>query len=175
MADWAAFLRGINVGGHRRLPMADLRSLVAQTLEAQNVRTLVASGNVLFSASSTAAGIAEQIEKAIEEKFGFEVPTLVLYAGDLRTLVDGCPFANEPPKTVHGFLCFDDPAPDWSRVSALRRDSETLTQVGRTLWLHAPEGIGRSRLAAQLDPGVPVTARNLNTLSKMVDLLADHA
>lgn len=173
MAKWVAFLRGINVGGHRKVPMADLRRIVIGHASGTDVRTYIASGNVMFEAEGTANGLGAALQAGIAEVFGFDVPVLVLGEKAMRDVLDGCPFPRDAGKTVHAFLCCETPRVDMEAVDALRVASEQLTIVGKTVWLYAPDGIGRSKLAAKLDLGVEVTSRNLNTITKMVAMLDD--
>ncbi|MEM9786859.1 MAG: DUF1697 domain-containing protein [Pseudomonadota bacterium] len=168
---WVAFLRGINVGGHRKVPMADLRKICVDVLGARDVRTYIASGNVVFAAAGTAHDLAVSLQEGIAAALGFDVPVLVLNADAMRAVLESCPFPHDSGKAVHAFLCYDTPRIDDSVVDKFRAPTEQLVTVGRTVWLYAPEGIGRSKLAEKLDVGVEVTARNLNTIQKMVDML----
>lgn len=175
MTKWVAFLRGINVGGHRKVPMADLRELFASITSDPNVRTYIASGNVLFKADGTADMLAAALRASILKTFGFGVPTLVLNADQLQAVLQGCPCPNEKGNLAHAYLCFGDPVVDRDAVERLRTPSETVTVSGRTIWLHAPGGIGRSKLAVKMEGllGVEATARNLNTVRKMVEIMGD--
>ena len=173
MANFVAFLRGINVGGHRKIPMADLRRLCTGLLPDPNVRSYIASGNLLFTADGTAEEIAQRIAAGITAEFGLDVPVLVLSEAEMRAVLAGCPFPPDAGKAVHAFLCYDTPQLDHDAVETLRVSSEEVTVVDRTVWLYAPDGIGRSKLAAKLERfiGAEATARNLNTLQKMVEML----
>ncbi|WP_341365654.1 DUF1697 domain-containing protein [Yoonia sp. BS5-3] len=169
MTKFVAFLRGINVGGHRKVPMADLREICPGT----DVQTYIASGNVIFTATGNSADLADGLQAAIKDRFGFEVPVLVLEETQMRAVLSGNPFPMDAGKLVHAYLCYDSPQLDMAAVAALKADGEQIAVVDRTVWLYAPGGIGRSKLAAKLERliGVEVTARNLNTVIKMVDML----
>lgn len=92
---YIAFLRGINVGGHHKVPMADLRSLLSSIGCAQ-VTTLLNSGNIIFHYPSTdLEDIEVKISKALQEHFGFAVPTIIRSAANIRELVESQPFAEE--------------------------------------------------------------------------------
>ncbi|MAP55438.1 MAG: hypothetical protein CL605_11100, partial [Altibacter sp.] len=84
--NYIAFLRGINVGGHKKILMADLR-LLFESLGYTQVRTYIQSGNVLFSAERE-KGLAENISEAIQIKYGWEVPVIVKTAEALRTIFE---------------------------------------------------------------------------------------
>ncbi len=173
MTKFVAFLRGINVGGHRKIPMTDLRRICVAITSDPTVRTYIASGNVMFAANSDADALAKEIAKAVKGTFGFDVPVLVLNEVTLRATLDGCPFPRDAGKCVHAFLCYDDLQLDSCGVAALKSPTEAVAVVGRTVWLYAPDGIGRSKLAVKMEKliGVAATARNLNTMIKMVEML----
>ena len=173
MPKFVAFLRGINVGGHRKVPMADLRRICTTVTGDHDVRTYIASGNVVFAAEGEADQLARGIADGIEADLGFEVPVLVLDAVTLCDGLDRCPFPRDAGKLVHGYFCFADPVIDLAGVNALKTPTEAVAVIGRTVWLHAPDGIGRSKLAAKMERliGVEATARNLNTVIKMVEML----
>ncbi len=173
MTKWVCFLHGINVGGHRKIPMADLRQLIADIALDLKVRTYIASGNAVFSADSDKNTLQKGLREGIRGRFGFDVPVLLLSADDIRDVLASCPCPDEKGNLAHAFLCFDEPQMDHVGVTTLRIRSESVTIAGRTVWLHAPEGIGRSKLAAKMEQliGVEVTARNLNTVRKMVEMV----
>ena len=173
MAKFVAFLRGINVGGNRKIPMSDLRRICVGKTSGTDVRSYIASGNLLFVADGQADQYATDIAAGIKAEFGFDVPVLVLEEASIHAILDGCPFPKDKRKLVHGFLCYDDPVLDQEGVDAIKAPTEQVAVVGRTVWLYAPVGIGRSKLAAKMERliGVEATARNLNTLSKMSEML----
>ncbi|WP_411643508.1 DUF1697 domain-containing protein [Loktanella agnita] len=153
--------------------MADLRRICIGLLSDPNVRSYIASGNLLFTADGPPARHAQVIRDGIAAAFGFDVRVLVLPEAEIRAVLDGCPFPRDAGNKVHAFLCFDIPQLDYAGVDALKAGTEAVTVVDRTVWLHAPDGMGRSKLAEKLDRliGVEVTARNLNTMQKMVAML----
>lgn len=173
MTKYACFLRGINVGGHRKIPMADLRRLIVGKTSDICVRTYIASGNAVFAAEGSKKALAMMLRNAIQESFGFDVPVLLLHAKEMRDVLAACPWPQSQGHLAHGYLCFDAPKLDLAAVEVLRIPTETVTVIGRTVWLHAPDGVGQSKLAAKMEKliGVGATARNLNTLRKMVDML----
>lgn len=173
MRQWVALLRGINVGGNNLLPMAALRRL-GSGLGWQDLRTYIASGNLVFRAGGEAAGLAHDLRRAIAAQIGGDVPVIVLPAAALRAALRACPFDPEAGKRVHGFFLWSDPVLDSAALERLRAPSERLTVQDRVAWLYAPEGIGRSKLAEKFDKvvtGTQMTARNLNTLHKLVEML----
>src|SRR5438270_7932459 len=106
MRSAVALLRGINVGGHRRLPMAELRDLAAE-IGLANARTYVASGNLVFDSSLAAVEIESLVEQGVERRFGFAVDVIVRDADQWRSLLASNPFtepAEAVPKSVWLFL-----------------------------------------------------------------------
>ncbi|MEO1369076.1 MAG: DUF1697 domain-containing protein [Acidobacteriota bacterium] len=177
MATFVALLRGINVGGRNVLPMKDLKRHLTD-LGAAGVRTYIQSGNAVFTAGDgAAAALGERLGDAIEAERGFRPRTLVLEAATLRAMADANPFpeAAEAPKTLHAYVLEREPgSPDLGVLRDLARDGERFELVGRCFYLHAPNGIGRSKLAEKVEKalGVPATARNWRSLSKVLELAA---
>ena len=174
MTNYACFLRGINVGGHRKIPMADLRALVAEVTGCRDVQSYIASGKVVFSTDQDQATLKSDLRAAIQDQFGFDVPLMLLSQVALTSVMAGCPCPDAQGNLVHGFLCNAEPRLDLAGIKALKTRTETVTCVGQTVWLHAPDGVGRSKLAAKFEKlvGVEATARNLNTLRKVETMLA---
>ena len=173
MRKWVALLRGVNVGGANRVPMPALRAL-ATDLGWQRVRSHIASGNLVFAAEGTAAGLAEDLRQAMAAQMGVDVAVLVLSGADLRGALSDCPFDPPEGKQVHGFFLFAAPVLDPAALEQWRAPREELVVRGRVGWLYAPDGIGRSKLAERLHKvitGTDMTARNLNTLRALVALL----
>jgi uncharacterized protein (DUF1697 family) len=179
MARWCAFLRGVNVGGHAKLPMKPL----CAALEARGflkVRSYIQSGNLVFDSDLTdAKTLLEALKSAIDAHAGF-TPQLMLFSQEtLAQIHADCPdFAStsgiEPdPKTVH-FLLFETApaAPDLTKIAQLQASDERFTLRQNAAYLHAPSGIGRSRLMAAQERllGLPTTARNLRTIEAVLDL-----
>ncbi|MFI7358355.1 DUF1697 domain-containing protein [Streptomyces avidinii] len=175
---YAALLRGINVGGNKKVPMAELRSLL-EGLGHGDVQTYLQSGNAVFSsAQQDPAVLTRKLEAAIEDRFGFRVACLVLDGAYLRAVAEACPFpaAELEGKQLHATFCSEQPGPE--RFAALDEASylpEEYRLGDRVLYLYAPDGLGRSKLAEALArpavvKGIDVTSRNWNTVAKLVEL-----
>ncbi|MEU7295810.1 DUF1697 domain-containing protein [Streptomyces exfoliatus] len=176
---YALLLRGINVSGHRKVPMPELRT-VLEELGHRNARTYLQSGNAVFTTDSTAGedALTTRIEDAIESRFGFRVDCLVRDGDYLAAVADACPFpaAELQGKQLHAFY-LSGPA-DPERFAAIDRAAylpEDFALGDRVLYLHVPEGLGRSKLADVLTrpsvvKGLVVTARNWNTVVKLVEM-----
>lgn len=180
MKTYLALFRGINVGGKNPLPMKVLAALLGE-LGARNVRTYIQSGNaVLESAARDPAQLAGKIGAAVKERCGFEPNVLLLEREDLERAVAGNPFpeVETDPKALHlGFLASTPERPDLAALEGLRRDGERFQLVQRVFYLHAPAGVGRSKLAASAERllGVPMTDRNWRTVCKLRDMLGEPA
>ncbi|MFD6492986.1 DUF1697 domain-containing protein [Streptomyces sp. NPDC060188] len=175
---YAALLRGINVGGAKKVPMAELRTLL-EGLGHGDVRTYLQSGNAAFSsAHGDEESLAAELSTAIEERFGFGVGVLVRDHRYLKAVREACPFpaAELEAKQVH-VTYFSDPV-DAERFASVEPAAflpEEFRLGDRALYLYAPDGLGRSRLAEALArprllKGVLATTRNWNTVVKLEEL-----
>ncbi len=175
MSTWIALFRGINVGGRNVVPMKELVHDL-RSLGLEDVRTYIQSGNAVFrAADGDAAELGATIAVKVEESHGFRPQVLVLSAGELEDAIRSNPFpeAEAEPKTLHlFFLASPPPAPDLDALAAIRSPSERFELTDRVFYLHAPDGIGRSKLAAKAERllGVAVTARNWRTVGKLLEM-----
>ena len=170
MKTWIALLRGINVGGHHIVPMKDLIRLMEQE-GFSNVKTYIQSGNVVCDYPSR-PGI--EISKIIENNFGFKPWVMILSAEELYTAANNNPYQVTEGKTVHFFFFDSDPLePDLELLNSLKAESEKFHLEDRVFYLYAPDGIGRSKLVEKVGKafkGVTMTARNLNTVGKLLEM-----
>ena len=167
-----ALFRGINVGGKNRVTMKDLTP-VLEGLGCGNVRTYIQSGNVVFDEPAGREVSAASIAAALESGLGVGTNAQTLTVAELRRAAERNPFAAEEGKTVHlFFLASVPPNPDLDAIRALCRDSERWRLTDAVFYLHAPEGIARSKLAAAVERklGVGATARNWRTVGKVLEL-----
>ncbi|MEV0241068.1 DUF1697 domain-containing protein [Streptomyces sp. NPDC050674] len=175
---YAALLRGINVGGSRKVPMADLRALLTD-LGLDDVRTYLQSGQAVFaSAHGDEETLAARIARAVEKRFGFGVDLIVRDHAYLRAIAEACPFpaAGLEPKQLHVTYFSAPVTPD--RFAEIDQEAylpEEFRLGDRALYLYAPQGLGRSKLAEQLskprlNKGLIATTRNWNTVVKLVEM-----
>ncbi len=175
---YAALLRGINVGGARKLPMAELRALLVE-LGHGAVRTHLQSGQAVFtSGHGDEDALAAELTRAIEKRFGFGVDVIVRDHAYLAAVAEACPFPADglEPKQLH-VTYFSGPV-DEERFAGIDRSAfrpEDFRLGDRALYLYAPDGLGRSRLAEALakprvTKGLIATTRNWNTVTKLVEL-----
>ncbi len=169
-----ALFRGINVGGKNTLKMKDL-VLLLEELGAASVRTYIQSGNVVFEYPGDAEQLDQKISRAIQHHFGFAPQVLLLTLADLTAAMRNNPFpeAEDNPKALHlGFLAHAPENPRLDDIERLKSPTEAFVLKGKVFYLYAPEGIGRSKLAAGSERllGEPMTDRNWNTVRKLYDL-----
>jgi uncharacterized protein (DUF1697 family) len=176
MTRWIALFRGINVGGNNILPMAELRSDL-ESLKLKNVHTYIQSGNVIFdSTARTASSLTRKIVGQIEKQHGFRPHLLIFDCKNLQAAIKSNPFpkAVSDPKTLH-FFFLAEPAtdPDIEALDNAKTPTENYKLTDRVFYLHAPDGIGRSKLAANAEKhlGVVTTARNYRTVDKLLSMV----
>ena len=176
MKTYIALFRGINVGGKNPLPMKDLVSLL-EALGARNVRTCLQSGNAAFQHTEMGASrLTTSIGAEIRKLRGFEPCILLLVPEELERSMAGNPFreAENEPETLHvGFLAAAPAKPDLNALEGIKKESERFFLKDSVFYLHAPEGIGRSKLAAGAERllGVSMTDRNWRTVCRIRDML----
>ena len=176
MKTYIALFRGINVGGKNSLPMKELVALLQQN-GCEHVKTYIQSGNVVFQTQNEQPHkLAEAISSAIAQKFGFQPKILLLQKADLEKAVAHNSFSTQEGKALHFFFLESIPAkPNLEGLAAVQTASEEFQLIDKVLYLYAPQGVGRSKLAAKIEPALRVTstARNWNTISKLMEMLAD--
>jgi uncharacterized protein (DUF1697 family) len=170
-----ALFRGINVGGRNSLPMRALVDIL-EDLGLKDIRTYIQSGNVIFQSKKIdSAELVQKIGEAILESHGFTPQVILLDLSELEMAARLNPFpdAEPEPKALHVFFLADLPVdPDLKTLKKIRGEHERFEHLGKLFYLHAPDGIGKSKLAAKVEKalGVPVTARNWKTVNKLLDL-----
>jgi uncharacterized protein (DUF1697 family) len=186
MPRYVALLRGINVGSRNRVAMADLRQLT-EALGHTEVATYIQSGNVLFTSPDTdCSGLADALQAAIARTLAVQPAVVVLSPADLAQVIADNPFPVEPdPRCLHAVFRRHDLGPDAIAAIAqaqqrarAKGSSDQAVPVGRALFLHTPDGLGRSELAAQLTrAGVQAdgTARNWATVTRLAAMLDSGA
>ncbi len=155
------------------MPMKALVDLLEE-LGCRNVRTYIQSGNAVFeSRGQDTSHLSDMISAEIRKRHGFEPCVLLLRPEDMEKAIEMNPFpdAEADPKALHvGFLASTPKNPDLKTLEHLKKDSERFQLVDNLFYLHAPEGVGRSRLAANAERllGVAMTDRNWITVCKIM-------
>jgi len=174
---YIGLFRGINVGGKNILPMRELVSILKE-IGYENIRTYIQSGNVVFSSKKIIGPkAADEISREIERKIGFSPKVVILSAKQLQSSINNNPFPTIDGKALHFFFLESLPeSPDIERLKLLKAKSEKFALEGKVFYLHAPEGVGRSKLAAAVEKsiGLPLTARNWNTVNKLSKMVEEE-
>lgn len=173
-----ALLRGINVGGHRKVPMAALRGALADR-GCEAVSTYIQSGNVVLSTNDPdPAGLVAGV---IDETFGIDDVTVVIRTPEeLRDAAERMPFAEVAPDSKHHHVAFLDRLPTDAAIAALdpnRSPPDRFIVDGREIYVHFPNGSGRSKLSLdwfERNLGVKATMRNWRTVGKLLAMTAGY-
>ena len=172
-----ALLRGIGLGRNKLLTKELVTIL--DSLGLQDVRTYIQTGNAVFRARGVrAAKLAQQITDAIAASNGFAPRTMILTHDELEAAIAANPFpeAETAPTSLHlWFLETTPKKPDLGALERLRLPNERFRLDGKVFYLHAPDGVGRSKLAARVEKalGVQGTARNWRSVTGIRNLAAE--
>ena len=170
---YVALLRGINVGSHRRIPMPRLREVLTDRGYG-DVRTLIASGNIVLDSDASEDELAGDVSRAIQAEFGFDVPVVVRTAGELDAVLAADPFGAVATDTSRYSVTFLPVTPAADRVAALpAAEGGEYAVLGRELYLWLPDGMAVSAMAKwpwDRLLGVAGTNRNWNTVAKLAEL-----
>jgi uncharacterized protein (DUF1697 family) len=178
MSTFIALLRGINVGGHRKISMSDLRT-VASDAGFDDVRTILQTGNLVFTASrGSATSIERKLEEATERELGVRTDFLVRTADEWADIVSGNPFEREAEShPSHLLLLVLQQPPSTEAVAKIQEQVKGRERIGageRHLYVSYPDGIGTSKLTSALIEralGTKGTARNWNTVLKIAQTI----
>jgi uncharacterized protein (DUF1697 family) len=172
MPVYVALLRGINVGKHRRVAMADIRTALTGA-GFENVSTYIASGNVVLeSGERSAAAVERSVEDALHEAIGIEIPTIVRTEAQLAKILATNPFLDrgaEPARLHVAFLKGKPSAAEAKALAAVEEEPDELVVRGAEIYLHYPDGQGRSRMAVNLARAMktPGTVRTWKVVGKL--------
>ena len=173
---YVALLRGINVGGNKRVAMADLRAWL-EAIGLEQVRTYVQSGNAVFRSRQKAEALAAAIERKIEKQAGFPVRVVVRSREELRNVLQRNPFLKragiDSAKLHVTFLGERVGAPGHEKLMGLPRGGDELEIAGSELFLHCANGYGSSKLGNNLlekAAGTAATTRNWRTVTALCAL-----
>lgn len=161
--NFVAFLRAINVGGTTKLPMDSLREIF-ETAGLKNVRTYLATGNVLLVSNLTSATIKKRVESRLETIHGRPIQVFIRTSDELEAILRNNPFASMPANRTVALLLENQPDPQ-DIASARGMKNEQIQLGQREIYIYYPDGIGQSKL--QLNAIARGTARNMNTIGKL--------
>lgn len=175
MATCIAFFRGINVGGRNRLTMKEL-VLLFERAGIHGARTYIQSGNAAFRCTrQQRPEIGRRIASSIQQEHGFEPKVQVITIQELEHAIAANPFmdARKDPSSLHLWFLGEVPEnPDLETLERLKSGTERFKLERKVFYLHAPDGIGQSKLAAAVEKclGTDATARNWQTVTKTLEL-----
>lgn len=178
MITYIALLRGINVGGNKKIPMVELREILGK-VGLINAQTYIQSGNVIFQTKEIEIKALEHtIQKAIMDHFGFEVPVLVLSPKDLKQVFDECPFSEEQKTNSYFMLLYKVPDKDLvEEVSKISYPNEEFAITKNCVYIFYSLGVGKAKLGVnwfERKLKITATARNYKTMVKLLSLSADN-
>ncbi|MBN7784036.1 DUF1697 domain-containing protein [Ponticoccus gilvus] len=167
---YATFLRAVNVGGTGKLAMTDLRSLIEE-IGGVRPQTYIASGNAVFTHEGSTPEVQTALERALATHTGHPMPLCLRTPADLSAILDALPFPEAEPAKV-AILLTDESFPDDPQAACRHRTVEEIRPAPGALYIHYPEGMGRSKLT---HPAMKTgTVRNLNTLRKVHRMALDR-
>ena len=176
VATYVALLRGINVGGHKKVSMDRLRELLG-SLGHDGVATYLQSGNALFTSTATdVSELQSEIEERLATELGLDVKVLIRTCHELTAIMDANPFpaaTREPSKLHVAFLSAAPHEDAVVRMKEARFGGDELVLGDRVAYLWYRDGAGRSKLTNDVLErrlGVTATSRNWNTVSKLLEL-----
>ena len=180
MPIYIAMLRGINIGGKKIVRMEHLRASF-EALEFGRVRTYVQSGNVIFKAvRASPDDLSRTIAEKISKDFGFPIPVVVRTSDEIGKIVGGNPFLNETEldhSNLHITFLGAPPAKNAKeRIDALNAGPDQFRIKGREIYLHCPDGYGRTKLsnnAIEKALSVGATTRNWKTVSTLARISSE--
>ncbi|MGB0896554.1 MAG: DUF1697 domain-containing protein [Flavobacteriaceae bacterium] len=179
MTNYIVLLRGINVGGHNRLSMADLRAVLSEH-GYSNITTYIQSGNVLLSADMTCNDISQHISHLIKTHFGYNIPVVTLTLETLQSCFQNNPYLTKEGNIKHLHVTFLDTTPLPGVVQNLNittAPNETYTLQQSFIYLHTPDGFAKtkfSNLQFEKKLNTVATTRNWNTVTKLIALAQTH-
>ena len=169
-----ALLRGINVGGSGKLPMAELKAAFVAA-GAENPDTYIQSGNVVFSGRMNKEGAINEIER----RAGFRPAIMLIEGKQFLSVQHGNPFpdAVRDPRSLHVFFLSKPSKTKPSVLLDACGPEESIALNGSVLYLHSPKYLSGSKFAPKAEKllAVPVTARNWNTVNKLTEMIESRA
>jgi len=176
MKTWIVLLRGVNVSGKNKLPMADFRTALS-AVGFSNVQSYIQSGNIIVQAADKLAGmdVSKTVQAVLSDKFNISAPLMVLSPQDFGLAAKMNPFGQdfEAPNWMFLFFLASEPeATDLDKLTELTGKNERWKLVGNVFYAYAGDGAGRSKLMARAEKylGVSTTAHNWKTAQKIIEM-----
>ena len=177
MNTYIILLRGINVGGHKKVPMAELRELLSKS-GFENVQTYIQSGNIILQSSqSDIKGIESSIQKSIIDHFGFEIPVIAKTRKELQIIFDTCPFSEEKKENSYFVMLNEIPKTEFVNVvTDITFENEEFVIIKDCIYFHSSVGYGRTKFnmnSFEKKLNVKATSRNYKTTVKLLAMSND--
>ena len=177
MNTFIALLRGINVGGHKKVPMAELRELLTKS-GLENVQTYIQSGNVILESSEDSAhNIEGIIQKAIIAHFGFDVSVIVKTNNELQAIFNACPFSEEKKKTSYFVILHITPLEELVKMASEKiYEGEEYIIINDCIYFYCDKGYGQVKFNMnyfERKLKVKGTSRNYRTMVKLLSLSSE--
>ena len=169
-----AFLRGINVGGHKKFSKTDQLEMAKQ-LGFLDAELYLHTGNWVFSSEAEADSISKKISAAIQKQYGWEVPVLVLKASELQDIFKGCPFSEEIKE--HSYFTMLEEKPKAEHIQTLQTFSypnEEYYFTDSCIYLYPALGAGKAKMSNNFFEDklkVTATSRNYRTMAKLISIV----
>ncbi|RLD28388.1 MAG: DUF1697 domain-containing protein [Bacteroidetes bacterium] len=177
MKTYIALLRGINVGGHKKVPMVELRGLLSNS-GFKNVQTYIQSGNVILESSEEQISIIEeQIKTAILNYFGFDVPVIVKTNDELQAIFDACPFTKEKKEKSYFTILHSIPNAELVEIASKKvYEGEEYLIINDCIYFYCAKGYGQAKFNMnyfERKLKTSSTSRNYRTMVKLLSLSAE--
>lgn len=172
---WVVLLRAVNLGSRNKVPMARLRSLLEEAGYG-DVRTYIASGNVLLDGPQSGAAVARELERIVSEEFGVDTAALVRKPVELAALVSDHPFGRDTSRSHVVFLSRRPTAKAAERLAEEDHSPDRGVLAGKDVYVQYGAGVQNAKLsAARLERllGVTGTHRNWRTVAALAELAAE--
>ena len=170
MKTYIVLLRGINVSGKNKLPMADLRNLL-NDLGFQNVQTYIQSGNIILTSEESKTAICKKIKDRIAIKFGYNVPVIAKTVSEWKKAINNYPFPTDNPKIV-AFVFLDKKVSE-TKIEAKGVNDDEYEIDNNIVYIYCPSTFAKTKLSNNLFErklNVTATTRNYNTTLKLLTL-----
>lgn len=177
MTIYVVLLRGINVGGHNKIKMAELRE-VLEKAGCKEVRTYIQSGNVVLASDLDGPSLKELIEREINAAFGLNIPAIIRSGADFEAILRDCPYDDsslQEGETLHVSMLSDVPTAEGvAKLAAVDRGIDEYTIIGTNLYMFVRNKFNESKLADSLGKlGTPGTVRNWKTMRKLESMVQE--
>jgi uncharacterized protein (DUF1697 family) len=174
MPTYISMLRGINVGGQKKVPMAELSKLY-DSLGVSHVKTYIQSGNVIFdSPSADIQELSAEIQRTIKNAFGFDVPVFIRTIEEFTALIQNNPFPNKDLTKLHVTFLSSSPASQpIQEIDTVKDELEEFLICGKEIYLFCPNGYGQTKLTNNFfekNLKVLATTRNWNSVNKLLSM-----